>query len=103
LNDTIHSHLYPHFSIIASPQLPCPIGLLPTSPDCSPQHASLEHYSGYTGADLKDTVQDLQRVLHAAQDSKEQAVRRKFAASKYWRVSQLPELAAFCAGRQSAV
>lgn len=67
------------------------------------QDASLEHYSGYTASDLKDTVRALQKVLLAAHDSKEQAVRRKFAASKYWRVSQLQELDRFCEARRSAV
>lgn len=61
------------------------------------------HYSGYTSADLQETVFSLQKTLHASQESKEQAVRRKFAASKYWRVSSLPELKEFCTGRKSVV
>lgn len=57
--------------------------------------STLEYYSGYNWKELSATVEDLESVLARAASSKEQAVRRKFAASKYWRVSKLEEIRDF--------
>ncbi|XP_033329348.1 G2/mitotic-specific cyclin-B [Megalopta genalis] len=53
---------------------------------------TLTHYSTYTKADVIPVVQDIASIIIIADKSKYQAVRKKYAQSKYMKISTRPEL-----------
>lgn len=53
---------------------------------------TLEHYSGYSESYLLPIVSDLAKLVFSLETSKQQAVKTKYAASKFLKISRLPEL-----------
>lgn len=60
--------------------------------DGSPWTSILEHYSGYSEDYLLPTVSKMASFVLKSDASKYQAVKTKYAASKFMRISRLPEL-----------
>eukprot|EP00049_Salpingoeca_infusionum_P010508 m.180920 g.180920 ORF g.180920 m.180920 type:complete len:352 (+) comp14660_c2_seq2:607-1662(+) len=56
---------------------------------------TIEAYSTYTLDSITPCIEALRAVLKGSIDSRQQAVRSKFAKSKFMRISQLPELNAY--------
>lgn len=68
------------------------LSLLLLAPGPQVWSPTLQHYSGYTAAQLEPTVSVLASMLSSAHTTKLQAVRTKYRDSKFHRVSILPQL-----------
>lgn len=68
------------------------LSLLLLAPGPKVWSPTLQHYSGYTAAQLEPTVSLLAAMMSRAPTTKLQAVRTKYRDSKFHRVSLLPQL-----------
>lgn len=57
--------------------------------------ATLQHFSGHTQDSLTPCVEAMKSILKGSRESKQQAVRSKFAKSKYMKISEDRELLAY--------
>lgn len=58
--------------------------------------AGLKHYSGYDVNHMAPIVTALNKVFITAPNAKQQAVRRKYASTKLLKVSEMPQVEAYC-------
>lgn len=68
------------------------LSLLLLAPGPRVWSSTLQHYSGYTAAQLQSTVSLLAAMMSMAPTTRLQAVRTKYRDSKFHRVSLLPQL-----------
>ena len=56
---------------------------------------TMEHYTGYTRAEIEPCVRDMYNVFKASETAKQRAVRRKYTSKTRYAVTSLPEVVNF--------